>query len=255
MKGFLLCLVGIYLALAWVFESWFRPLVVMAVIPFGLIGTIWGHYQWDLAFSIFTVVGLIGMTGIIINNAIVLITTVDAYKESRATVPAVIAAAGDRLRPILLTSLTTVLGLAPLMFEKSRQALFLKPTVVTLVYGLGVGAILVLLVVPALLVVERDVRISLRGWRRGWSGGHAAGPTRLVRGATLVSLVWLAAVFAPLLWTGSLSGPVSWLATRLPGLSQGSVAMLALGAGLVSVVLGTLVLAGRLRPKRAAGGI
>ncbi len=137
--GFAFCLAGIYLALAWVFASWFRPLVVMAVIPLGLIGTIWGHYRWDMAMSIFTVVGLVGMSGIIINNAIVLIATVDARGVGRATTPAVIAAAGDRLRPILLTSATTVLGLAPLLFERSQQALFLKPTVITLVYGLGVG--------------------------------------------------------------------------------------------------------------------
>ena len=89
--GFTLCLIGIYLTLAWVFESWFRPLVVMAIIPFGFIGTIWGHWHWDLALSIFTVVGLIGMTGIIINNAIVLITTVEQHGRGHGD-----GAGGDR---------------------------------------------------------------------------------------------------------------------------------------------------------------
>lgn len=165
--GFLLCLAGIYLTLAWVFESWVRPLVVLAIIPFGFIGTVWGHYQWDLALSIFTVVGLIGMTGIIINNAIVLVSTLDSYGVRYATLPAVVTAAGDRLRPIVLTTLTTLLGLAPLLFERSSQALFLKPTVVTLVYGLGLGGVMVLILVPALVMVERDIALALKAWRRG----------------------------------------------------------------------------------------
>ena len=61
--GLILCLTGIYLVLAWVFASWSRPLVVMAIIPFGLVGAIWGHYIWDVPLSMFTVVGLLGMTG------------------------------------------------------------------------------------------------------------------------------------------------------------------------------------------------
>ena len=74
--GMILCLVGIYLVLTWVFASWTRPIVVMAVIPFGLVGTIYGHYIWDVPLSLFTVVGLLGMTGIIINDSIVLIKPV-----------------------------------------------------------------------------------------------------------------------------------------------------------------------------------
>ena len=73
--GLILCLTGIYLVLTWIFASWTRPIIVMAIIPFGLIGTIWGHYIWDIPMSMFTVIGLLGMTGIIINDSIVLITT------------------------------------------------------------------------------------------------------------------------------------------------------------------------------------
>jgi multidrug efflux pump subunit AcrB len=177
--GFALCLAGIYLTLAWIFGSWLRPVVVMSIIPFGLVGTIWGHYRWGLPLSMFSVVGLIGMTGIIINNSIVLITTIDAHAARRGLVPAVIDGACDRLRPILLTSATTVLGLAPLLFEQSRQALFLKPTVITLVYGLGLGALLVLLVVPALVVVQRDIGRAVAAWRRSAAG---AGCRRARRG-------------------------------------------------------------------------
>jgi hypothetical protein len=109
----------------------------MAIIPFGLVGTIYGHALWDVPLSMFTVVGLLGMTGIIINDSIVLVTTIDEYAEDRGLTPSIIDGAADRLRPVLLTTLTTVLGLTPLLYEQSQQAQFLKPTVITLVYGWG----------------------------------------------------------------------------------------------------------------------
>ncbi|HRW15788.1 efflux RND transporter permease subunit [Amaricoccus sp.] len=257
--GFLLCLAGIYLTLAWVFESWVRPVVVMAVIPFGLIGTIWGHWQWGLAMSLFTVVGLIGMTGIIINNAIVLIATIDGHGSRRALVPAVVAAAGDRLRPILLTSLTTVLGLGPLMYERSSQALFLKPTVVTLVYGLGIGAVLVLILVPALVVVQRDIARLLTAWRRGLGlrrRGPAPGLSAIVAVASLAGFAWLGVTLGPWLLEGALAGPAARLAPFLPGWPPGWVALAALAAGMV-VLLAAGALAGAilLRRSGAAHGV
>lgn len=81
--GLMLCLLGIYLTLTWVFASWTRPLVVMSVIPFGLIGAIWGHWYWGVSLSMFSIVGLIGMTGIIINDSIVLVSTIDEYARKR----------------------------------------------------------------------------------------------------------------------------------------------------------------------------
>ncbi|MDV7143724.1 efflux RND transporter permease subunit [Tropicimonas sp. TH_r6] len=200
MMGFLLCILGIYLVLGWVFGSWFRPLIVLAVIPFGLIGTIWGHAQFGLAMSLFTVIGLIGMSGIIINDAIVLVTTVQDYARHKAIVPAAVAGAKDRLRPILLTTLTTVLGLAPLMFEESRQSLFLKPTVVTLVYGLSVGFFIVLLMVPALMVIQADIARSMRSLRRMLSARRGHG---FVRGLTLLAFGAILAVNAVLFWPGT----------------------------------------------------
>ncbi len=164
--GFGFCLLGIYLTLAWVFSSWVRPLLIMAVIPFGLIGAIWGHSVWGMPLSMFSVVGLIGMSGIIINDSIVLVTTVDEYSRDRGLIPAIIDAAADRLRPVLLTTMTTVIGLAPLLYEPSRQAQFLKPTVITLVYGLGFGVLLVLMIVPSLVTLQRDVAASLTSARR-----------------------------------------------------------------------------------------
>jgi multidrug efflux pump subunit AcrB len=244
--GFALCLAGIYLTLAWIFGSWLRPLVVMSIIPFGLVGTLWGHYRWGLPLSMFSVVGLIGMTGIIINNSIVLITTIDAHAARRGLVPAVIEGACDRLRPILLTSLTTVLGLAPLLFEASRQALFLKPTVITLVYGLGMGAILVLLVVPALVVVQRDIGRAVAAWRRSAAGGRMpAGPARLMRGASLAALALLAVTVGPWAVARQLVGPAAWIAGAT-GLSGGAAALAALALGL-AVLSAAVLSAGRLR--------
>jgi len=165
-NGLILCLAGIYLVLAWVFASWTRPMVVMAIIPFGLVGAIWGHHYHDVPLSMFSVVGLLGMTGIIINDSIVLVTTVDEYAKDRSVKQAIIEGAMERLRPVMLTTLTTVLGLTPLLFERSQQAQFLKPTVITLVYGLGFGVVLVLLVVPSLMAAQQDFGKMLRSYRR-----------------------------------------------------------------------------------------
>ena len=210
--GFLLCLVGIYLVLAWIFANWMRPMVVMAIIPFGLVGTIFGHIAWDIPLSMFTVVGLIGMTGIIINDSIVLVTTVDEYAEKRGLFPAIVDGACDRLRPVLLTTLTTVLGLMPLLYETSQDAQFLKPTVVTLVYGLGFGMVIVLLVVPALLAIGEDFGQQVRGFRRAL--GSAAHSPRLALTFAVLSVA-LALVFAATLGsvfaTGAMWGPLAGL--------------------------------------------
>ncbi len=164
--GLILALGGIYLCLAWVFQRWMQPLVVMAVIPFGLVGAIWGHAHWDMPMSLFSVVGLIGMTGIIVNDAIVLIDTVNDYGRNRPLRQAIIDAVTDRLRPVMLTTLTTILGLAPLLYEGSAQAEFLKPTVISLVYGLGFGMVLVLIVVPSIMAIQSDLTRPLVSLRR-----------------------------------------------------------------------------------------
>lgn len=193
-----LALVGIYLCLAWIFASWTRPVVVMSVIPFALVGAIFGHWVWDVPLSMFSIVGIIGMSGIIVNDSIVLVSTIDEYSRRRGLLPAVVDAVADRLRPVLLTTLTTVLGLAPLLFERSSQAEFLKPTVVTLVFGLGAGMFLVLLVVPAIMVVQADMGRRLRALRRALRLRRAEG--RVVRiaaggvGVVLLTGVAVAAV-------------------------------------------------------------
>ncbi|MET1411912.1 efflux RND transporter permease subunit [Roseibium sp. HPY-6] len=166
MVGFALCLAGIYLTLCWIFESWTRPLMIMIIIPFGSIGMLWGHYIHGVPLSMFSVVGFIGMSGIIINDSIVLVTTIDEYARNHPFRQALINGVCDRLRAVILTTATTVFGLAPLLFETSRQAQFLKPTVITLSYGLGVGLFLVILLVPALLAIQRDFGQSVLSGRR-----------------------------------------------------------------------------------------
>lgn len=209
----ILCLLGIYLCLAWIFASWTRPLVVMSVIPFGLIGAMWGHHHWGLPLSMFSIVGLIGMSGIIINDSIVLVSTIDEYSEKRGLLPAIVDGVADRFRAVLLTTMTTVFGLAPLLFERSSQAEFLKPTVVTLVYGLAFGMFLVLVLVPALMAVQHDMERMVRAFTRGARRGPQT--------ALLATGVALTAVFALTLGAVVLTGALpGWIVAAVPALAE-----------------------------------
>lgn len=198
--AFILCLAGIYLCLAWITAQWFRPFLVMAVIPFGIAGAVWGHTVWDLPLSLFSIVGLITMAGIITNDAIVLVSTVDEYAETRAIRPAIVDAVVNRLRPILLTSSTNIVGLAPMLYERSSQAEFLKSTVVTFVFGLSAGLLLILFVVPAILMIDADIRRAMGALRKAAWGKAAVARIRgvAVPGVLVLYLV----LMAPLFWPG-----------------------------------------------------
>ncbi|APG48425.1 efflux RND transporter permease subunit [Phaeobacter porticola] len=247
--GLILCLTGIYLVLSWIFASWTRPLVVMAIIPFGLVGTIWGHYLWEVPLSMFTVVGLLGMTGIIINDSIVLVTTIDEYAEERGLIPSIIDGAADRLRPVMLTTLTTVLGLAPLMYESSQQAQFLKPTVITLVYGLGFGMFLVLLVVPALIAVQADVARPFAALRRATR--QKAGDLRwLTFGLGGAQVTWLGLSLGYAMATGVVHPILSSLLPALADMDPVRAGGLLFLFGALVLTLGGYLL-GRLTAKRA----
>jgi multidrug efflux pump subunit AcrB len=231
--GLSAALLGIYLTLAWIFSSWTRPIVVMAIIPFGLIGAIYGHAYWDVPLSMFSVVGLIGMTGIIINDSIVLVTTIDEYAEDRGMFPAIVDATTDRLRPVMLTTATTVLGLAPLLFERSADAQFLKPTVITLVYGLGFGMVIVLLMVPAILSMQVDVARYMATLRRAAQNPQRFGRASLPLGLGIAyAVVW----FAITLGSTALFG-------ALPQFLGGSTSMTAaIGVFLAGLAIGLLVI-------------
>mgnify|MGYP006249197093 FL=1 len=205
----------------------------MSVIPFGLVGTIYGHYVWDVPLSMFSVVGLLGMTGIIINDSIVLVTTIDEHARTRGLVPSIIDGTADRLRPVMLTTLTTVLGLLPLLHETSQQAQFLKPTVITLVYGLGFGMVLVLLVVPSLIAAQNDIGRQFTALSKAFSFRLVA-----VRfGFLLLGLTVLAWLMATLGWTVA----YGQLLVAVPGLEQWPVKPLALLIFIIGLVVGLLV--------------
>jgi multidrug efflux pump subunit AcrB len=162
-KGVVLGLVLIYLVLAWVFSSYGWPLVVMAIIPFGLIGALFGHWIMGLDVTILSLFGVFGLSGIVVNDSIILVTF---YKQLRingmSVDQALIESACQRLRAVLLTSLTTIGGLTPLLFETSLQAQFLKPMATSIAFGLAFATLLVLVVVPSLLSVHESIHDRLQ---------------------------------------------------------------------------------------------
>ena len=151
-QGGILALVMIYIILAWVFASYSWPLAVMTIIPFGICGAIFGHWLLGIDLTILSQFGIFGLSGIVINDSIILVTF---YKQLRAkgleVREALIESACLRLRAVMLTSLTTIAGLTPLLFETSLQAQFLIPMAVSISFGLGFATLLVLFVVPVLL--------------------------------------------------------------------------------------------------------
>ena len=158
--GALIALLLIYLTLAWIFGSYSWPIFVMLAIPFGVVGAAWGHFFLGLPVTIITILGLIGLSGIVVNNAIVLVVFYrDNVQSGQEPVQAMIDAGCKRLRPVVLASLTTIVGLLPLLFETSTQAQFLIPMAATLIFGLGFSSLLVLFFIPAVLTsYERIAR-------------------------------------------------------------------------------------------------
>ena len=152
-------LAGMFLVLAWIFGSYSRPVAVLAVVPLGFIGVALGHYFTGFDLTILSMIGMIGLSGIVINDSIVLIVAItDHEQEGKSVHRAIEDGACDRLRAVILTSLTTISGLLPLCFETSLQAQFLIPVALTIVAGLAMATLLVLFVVPAMLAVGYDLR-------------------------------------------------------------------------------------------------
>jgi multidrug efflux pump subunit AcrB len=171
-NGLVLGLILIYLILAWVFSSYGWPLVVMVAIPFGLTGAVVGHWVMGVDLTILSLFGMFGLAGIVVNDAIILVSF---YKGLRAdglsVAEALTEAACRRLRAVVLTSLTTIAGLTPLLFEESYQAQFLVPMATSIAFGLAFATLLVLLVIPALLSLHESAHGRLRRWL-----GAAAAP-------------------------------------------------------------------------------
>ena len=150
--GMLVGLALIYLILAWVLASYGWPLLVMMAIPFGLIGAIFGHWLMGLDLTILSLFGFFALAGIVVNDSIILVTFYKQLREKGMAVQQALEEASvQRVRAVLLTSLTTIGGLLPLLFEKSLQAQFLIPMATAIAFGLMASTLLILLVVPVLL--------------------------------------------------------------------------------------------------------
>ncbi|MEM1364185.1 MAG: efflux RND transporter permease subunit, partial [Pseudomonadota bacterium] len=177
--GTLVALAVIYIILAWVFSSYFRPFAVMLIIPFGIVGAVVGHYLMDQNLTILSLIGLLGLSGILVNDSIILVSRLDErIQEGDSVAEAAIGASQDRLRAVLLTSLTTIGGLLPLLYEKSLQAQFLLPMAITMVFGLAIATVLVLFLVPSLVGIGDDIQRLFRftfGSRGGSQGGSRGG--------------------------------------------------------------------------------
>lgn len=154
MTGLAVALLAMFILLTVEFNSYGQPIVVMLVIPFGIVGAIWGHAFMGLPLTLFSMLGLVALTGVVVNDSIVLVDFINA--RVRKGIPleeAVLESGQRRFRPVLLTSLTTVVGLLPILLEKSFQAQLLIPMATSLCFGLMLSTLLVLVLVPTFYLV------------------------------------------------------------------------------------------------------
>ena len=147
----------IYALLAIPFKSYIQPLIVMSVIPFGMIGAVMGHWVMGMELSIMSLLGMLALVGVVVNDSLVLVDFINKKREqSNDLMEAVLMAGASRFRPVMLTSLTTFIGLMPLLFEKSTQAQFLIPMAVSLGFGILFATFITLLLIPVnYMLVER----------------------------------------------------------------------------------------------------
>ena len=154
-------IVGVYLLLAYYMQSFIRPVAVLAAVPLSLVGVMWGHLAMGLQISLPSLVGLATLAGVVVNNSILLDDFIGEKRAAGADmVMAGREAVRDRFRAIFLTSLTTVVGLGPLLFEPSTQAQFLRPIVASLAFGLTAATLLSLFVTPAILAILDDLGLK-----------------------------------------------------------------------------------------------
>jgi len=184
-RGFILALLMIFALLAVPLRSYVQPLIIMAAIPFGLVGAIWGHMVMGLDVTMMSMFGLIALTGVVVNDSLVMVDFINRARSVHADLGRTIRQAGgrpadrhqfesaglqlaireagsNRFRPILLTSLTTFFGLVPLMLERSMQAAFLVPMAVSLAFGVIFATFITLILVPVSYLILDDVQRTLR---------------------------------------------------------------------------------------------
>jgi len=161
MYGILFVFFSVYVLLAVPLRSYLQPLVILMVIPFSLVGAIFGHALLGMNISLLSIMGMLALAGVVVNDSLVLVDWINRRRREGVAVSEAVRTAGvARFRPILLTSLTTFFGLAPLLLEKSTQAQFLVPMAVSLGFGILYATLLSLILVPAGYMVLEDVK----GW-------------------------------------------------------------------------------------------
>jgi multidrug efflux pump subunit AcrB len=162
---FVFALLGIYILMAIPLKSYIQPVIVMTVIPFGMVGAVAGHIVMGLDLSIMSMMGIIALSGVVVNDSLVLVEYVNRHRQDEAhLIHAVRNAGAARFRPILLTSLTTFAGLMPMLLETDMQARFLIPMAVSLGFGILFATVITLLLVPSVYMMLEDLkRLVMRG--------------------------------------------------------------------------------------------
>ena len=142
------------------FRSFTQAVIVYLIIPFSIIGVLWGHFIQGYSFSILSGFGAIALIGIVVNDSLIFVSAMNRYLRQGQKFEEALRNAGlNRFRPVMLTTLTTVAGLAPLIFETSTQAQFLSPMAISVAYGLIIGTGLTLTLLPAMLVVSNKIKV------------------------------------------------------------------------------------------------
>lgn len=175
-KALLIAAVLIYVLMAVPLKSYWQPFVILAIVPFGFVGAALGHMIMDLPLSVLSFFGMLALTGVVINDSLVLVTRYNQARETDLSVPAAIHDAGvGRFRAIFLTTATTVIGLTPLLTETSEQAQYLIPAAVSLAFGELFSTALMLLLVPVLIAICEDVRRLFQNSAAPGRAAHADG--------------------------------------------------------------------------------
>jgi len=166
--AFVAALLLIYVVLAWLFGTYTQPLAVMIAIPFGLIGVVWGHVFMGYQLTFLSLIGTVALSGIVVNNSLILVEFAnERMRDGESHEDALLNSGASRLRPILLTTSTTIFGILPLLLERSFQARFLIPMGISIGAGLLSATILTLVILPANLLIIDDIRRVLRAL---WGG-------------------------------------------------------------------------------------
>jgi multidrug efflux pump subunit AcrB len=153
----------IYLTISFTFRTYYQPILLLLMIPFSLIGIIWGHWIHGFPINILSWLGIIALIGIMVNDGLLLIQRFNRnLKEGLKYDEALIQAGTSRFRAIVLTSITTIAGLSPLLLEKSRQAQFLQPMAVSISYGIAMATVLTLIVLPLLLAISNSFKVYFK---------------------------------------------------------------------------------------------